>query len=604
MIGSCLADGCNSVAMVRKNIEFKYFNKLNFISMKKTLLLSGALLMAAAPAFADVTPAVYPDAPFMGISSNGKYTTFSLQGMLLSVLNLEDPSECSVYYDEVYQMGQYIPGYGTCVADDGSTVGNATIYDAEGNQWDQAVIYNVKGDLTVLSVPDKDQINLAHGITPDGSRICGNVGLSPFSMDSQMIMQVPVIWNRNEDGTYGDPVMLPYPAKDFLGEVPQMITALAISSDGKTVAGEVVSNSGWWTYPIIYTLGDNGEWSYSLPFLNELFFTNPEIYIPANPGNYPLVNDFMTQEELDAHAKALEEWNNTPYEDRDWSKYPNIQNFMSDEEKEVYAAAVDKYYVDLAAYQNAVDAATAGSVTFEFNSVVLAPDGKSVAYNYNAGGVGPLKPAQKSPKYSPLSKSAREGEELATSTVFVLNLEDGKSYKTYTCEEGLTATCAAKDGKYVAYSGNSWGGYPCAMVIDPEKGLQPLQEYFPAIKSWVDDNLMFAIETYDPETWEPVEKDMVVTGLPFCTPDMNTVTTYINELDPTAENAGQLYRGFVFSGLTSGSGVNVIETGKKAADVEYYDLNGMRINKPAKGITLRKVKYTDGTTATEKVALR
>lgn len=105
MIGSCLAVDCNSVAMVRKNIEFKYFNKLNFISMKKTLLLSGALLMAAAPAFADVTPAVYPDAPFMGISSNGKYTTFSLQGMLLSVLNLEDPSECSVYYDEVYQMG-------------------------------------------------------------------------------------------------------------------------------------------------------------------------------------------------------------------------------------------------------------------------------------------------------------------------------------------------------------------------------------------------------------------------------------------------------------------------------------------------------------------
>ena len=526
--------------------------------MKKTLLLTAALLAASTPMSAEFKAQTLENAPFMSVSQNGKYGIFTIDGIMLGIVNLENPEEAYTYMDErgsEYFQNEYLPGYGTCVANDGTAVGNAVLYEMTSettyDQSDNAVIYR-NGELEVLPTPHPEMFNMAHAITPDGSVICGNVGNDAFSLDSRNIMMVPAVWVRNAEGKYDDPILLPHPDKDFMGGVPQYVTANAISEDGNTVAGTITASSGFWIYPIVYKRDANGEWSYTLPAL-DLFYTHPEVTVPENPGDYPVREDYMTDEEKAAYNAAMEAW--LAAGGQDWENYPSLEDFQSDEEKAAYEAACQKYEADKAAYQAAVDQATEGSITFTFNNVVLSPDGKLFASTYSPNsGFGPMKPGMKSAKFSRmLAKNTREGEgddteEELNATTYVVNVEDG-TYKTYTYSEGVSVTCAANNGIFTGYA--SANDTPRAMVMDPAKGAVPVQEYYqescPEMTAWINENMYHDVQTYDPETWDPMIVNMLISGIPFCTPDMKTMVSYASNVFDFGSMA--YYYGYIFQGL-------------------------------------------------------
>lgn len=543
--------------------------------MKKTLLLLSTLLMTSMQMFADFKAQMIENAPFTSISANGKYGIFTIDGIMLGIIDLENPENASIYMDErgsEYYQNEYLPGYGTCVANDGTAVGNAVLYEPTSEttytSTDNAVVY-VKGELKILPSPRPDLFNMAHAITPDGSVICGNVGNDKFGIDSKKIMMVPAVWYRNANGEYDAPILLPHPETDFLGGTPQYVTANAISADGNTVAGTITATSGFWCYPIVYKRDvATGEWSYTLPSLN-LFYTHPEVTIPENPGDYPAQRDFMTDEEKAAYTDALAAWQAAG--GNDWSTYPQLDDFMTEEEKTAYQEACIKYENDKAAYDLAVEEATAGSITLTFNNVVLSPDGKLFASTYTPdSGWGPMAPAKISPKYSRfIKKGARkagkvareeeEGNEYSTSTTFVFNLEDD-SYKTYTCEEGANVACAGDNGIFVGYGGNQY--LPVALVMDPEKGVSKMQDYYqascPAMTAWMNENMNHEVESYDWETGETTIENMLISGIPFCTPDMKTIVS--NAFNSFDYSSDAYYFGYVFQGLpeVATSGVNNI----------------------------------------------
>lgn len=533
--------------------------------MKKTLLLSSTLAIAAT-AMAATEPVTLPDAALMGVSQNGRYTVSNLYGMLLEIVDLESNEPIAVYFDDVNNLNEYTAGYGTPVANDGSVVGNATLHEMTDEthytSTDNAVIFK-EGELTVLPVPNPEFVNMAHSITPDGSMICGIIGNAAFSMDARDAMALPAIWVRNADGSYADPVVLPHPDKDFFGSVPQYITAVAMSQDGKTVAGTVTSGSGLWIYPIVYKCNASGEWSYSIPN-QELFFPHPEVVIPEAPGEYPTEKDFMTAEEIEAYNTAMANW------DGDWNNYPYMPDFMSESEAAEYAAACTEYENKQMAYQMAIDQATEGAISLIYNNVVLTPDGKFYGGGTLGGGGGILLAPQKkvAAKYSPFRKSsakenplrrtvAAEEEEYDSNTPYLFNLEDG-TYKKYTSQDGFQVTCAAEDGSFVGYSGDIYMGNLSAGVLDQEKGIIAISDYYaktaPSVSAWIQENCLHEVQVDVDETGNPIYGSMLITGIPFCTPDMTVVTSYaVNVWDGTT-----FFDSYVFSDMP-GAGTKLVE---------------------------------------------
>ena len=99
--------------------------------MKKTLLLLSVLLMTSMQMFAGFKAQILPNAPLMGVSENGKYGIFSIDGIMLCIIDLDNPGDennPNMFFDDSdnpYVQNEYLPGYGTCVANDGTAVGNA-----------------------------------------------------------------------------------------------------------------------------------------------------------------------------------------------------------------------------------------------------------------------------------------------------------------------------------------------------------------------------------------------------------------------------------------------------------------------------------------------
>lgn len=52
--------------------------------------------------------------------------------------------------------------------------------------------------------------------------------------------------------------------------------------------------------------------------------------------------------------------------------------------------------------------------------------------------------------------------------------------------------------------------------------------------------------------------------------------------------------------ISTGISQTVVDKGE-VASITYYALNGSRLNAPAKGVCIRKITYSNGKTATDKV---
>lgn len=139
-----------------------------------------------------------------------------------------------------------------------------------------------------------------HGINWDGTRLVGfmsngaDVNVDETNPDNHKMSYVPFYCDVNpETLDVSEPIFLPAPPKDFFGMTPQYCTAFWISDDAKTILGQVIDNSGFFIYPVVYKQSGDGTWSYSLPS-EKLFNPNglpiPKYPVPAiaqpQPENY------------------------------------------------------------------------------------------------------------------------------------------------------------------------------------------------------------------------------------------------------------------------------------------------------------------------------
>lgn len=556
---------------------------------------------------ADATPTLYPNASFQRISADGRYIVSDLLGTVVIYDLVEGTAkEFSGIDEDGNETGAYYSiGLGNRMTADGSILLGAT---TENN-----AAYLQNGEWHLIDVPNPEQTNICHGITPDGSRICGNVGLNAMTMD-EVIMQAPAYWDRNADGNgYGKYNMLPYPTQDFFGEKPQYVTAVCISDDGKTIVGQMVFSSGMMAVPILYKQDNDGEWSYSFP-TQSLF--NPNGLEPVeNPGDGPAgprYEDFMTEEEIAAYNAAVDAY----YEDYTVG-YPEYENYMTDDEKAAYQAAYAKYQEEYAAWETKYNAyqdyfygVIESSPNFTFNNIFLSTDGKQIVSTVS----------REDPNGDPMSWFPVTIETPCTIDIA------SNSYNPVDTDLSCTLSGVADNGVILAFNGV--GQIPMVGYVIKDGNVQPIDEYIsqinPSYGEWIKKNMSHELVVdYDKETWEEIFAEVTYTGMPIATPDMSTIAIW-NDCPWDYEAYAE---GVVFDmNMTAGIGsvtvgvknLSLDENGNITvpegfASVEIYSISGVCVKSVASpagtvkldlgnGIYIAKGTRTDGSISVLKIA--
>ncbi len=409
--------------------------------MRKSLLFgSAASILALNVAAQNLEPKQYdeclvmrtsPDG-FLGISDDelGTVILVNYKEGRMEYLEpeIEEFPDGTLRFTKVYSRGM-----GNCLSNTGIALVSTTDGRIDGSYWDN-------GEIKTVSRPGAPtDLLMLNGVTADGSRICGSAGTGMTMTDNLGCMAYPVVWTRGADGEYSEYTMLPVPEYDFTGRTPQMITAISISEDGKTIGGQVWDYFGMVTEPIIFTEDENGEWSYrliepvfyghewpenpgepptepepteymseaglkayndalkayesgtaSLPQPDPQQFLSPEGYAaymdaydawdPAESPFPPNATEFMTDEELAAYNAAVE------YYWEHYNDYPMPENYMTKEEYDAYAEAVDAYneafmqwYMKFEEFQFEYSDFTESLPQFDKNNVFVSGNGRYYA---------------------------------------------------------------------------------------------------------------------------------------------------------------------------------------------------------------------------------
>lgn len=534
--------------------------------MNKTLLLSA--LLAAGSLYSSAAdfqaPAIYPEACFQGISPNGRWLAASLNGTV-TILDLQEDKR----YD-YYETGSYFytEGLGNYVSNVGVVLGGTTT-NSDAAYWEN-------GEWHSLNVPNPDMSNLSCGITPDASRIVGSVGTAPVSIDGDNLMLAPAYWDRLPDGSYSDAKLLPRPELDFTGRVPQHITAISVSEDGKTVGGQIMDCQGTLITPIIYIQDAEGNWTYKA--LTELI--NPQnIQLPENPGESPAgptIEQFMTETEKATYDKAYADWEADGY---DYSKYPNAADYISAEGYAQYEAAYYAYIEEFNAWNEKFMAFSDTyweiydtAIPFIFNNVCMTPDGK----NYYS--TGEVEDNSDPFAWPPVS----------ISTPYAISTSDWKATPVDTQGRSLSVTSVANNSTIMLCNGVA--AVPMEGYMHTNGTITPIKDYLhslsPELKTWMDETLKIETETgYDPDTFEPIYGEVYMTGMLLASADLQTLSMWNN--DPLGYG---FCKGYLFdlkqyggiSGATadaSGADVafdaagNLVVTGD-VTSLQVYDLSG------------------------------
>lgn len=528
--------------------------------MKKSLLLLSTAALTIAANAGQVEPQLLTGYAITAISPNGQWGVSQIYGDV-SLINLQTGQEVASFIHDDEVGIYYLPGFNNTLSNDGlllctdHTNSNATYY--------------YQGNWYTLSTGEYVNSNSsANGITPDGSRICGNLGIGSFAED-WALMVAPVIWDRQDDGSYGDYVILPHPETDVFGASPQYITATAISEDGHTIAGQIVDARGAFVYPIIYIEDENGNWTYDLPTKDLI---NPEGYeLPDYPGegpDYPSASQYMSEDKAAEYEEALNDYYNGVE-----TEMPVAEDYMTEEELEAYEAAVDEYYEweDLAyAYDDAYYAITETSFNLEFNQVSLSADGTKLGVcQYTEIFIPGYRIPQ--PAFYP----------------WVFNLDGSSEPETYDTASMYISGFA--DNYLLAAEFDEdimcYNGY---LLKDGE--VTSLYDYLAAqgddIKSWVDLNLSHDWEIEDSETGDIDTETIMYTGMPSASSDMNVIVSWTQSAWGNYEPESYIfYLGSEDSGIAAvtadgNSLVSLDEEGNLSVsadivDLAIYDLSGV-----------------------------
>lgn len=309
-----------------------------------TILLT-TIITGSAIAQVITEPYIIPEAYSLRISQNGKYVVAQdIAGNGIVV----NPQE-----DEALWYGVNYPGNGNCITNDGVLVG-------QNMETSTATVMSNLNSVTPPSLAAYGNSSL-DAITPDGTRACGYV-MNP----NVGVLSLPFYCDIAADGTFGEVNILPYPPKDFFGQTPQSCTAVYISDDGKTIAGTVTDDTGFYSYPIVYKQDASGNWSYTCP--SEPLFNPDHLPIPQFPSEegmdlpkQPEITDFMTSEKkaeweqdmADYEATGdpqLNPWSYVTYFTGE-DGYKAFEQAIVDYNRavnEIYGKAIDNYWKEMA----------------------------------------------------------------------------------------------------------------------------------------------------------------------------------------------------------------------------------------------------------------
>ena len=574
--------------------------------MKKILLLFVSMLVTTA-VMAQVTRH-HDGFYFDKMSPNGKWMATQEMGNVY--IYAQDGDEYFEYASSEDAVTEYYAtGIGNCISDDGTIVGGTN---------DATCAYWKDGEWKALPVKEENTaLNLANGITPDGSRIVGQVGNTGLNLYSEQMIK-PVYWDRNAEGGYDTYQLLPYPATDFCGRKPQYITAIAVSDDGKTIAGQVVDWSGFYVYPIIYTQDEAGVWSYRTVCEGVLYPEGAQFALW--PGEEPLPEEYMTEEELaeylaayNEYLKEVDRYNNG--ETGIYPEEPNPTDYMYEYYND-FTAAVREYY-ELLAHFDTVFMENMYDATFLFNNVYLSGNGRY--YNTTVERLvvtDPMTP-------------------YTTSTPTCIDLENGDSMVSVAGATDMIASSAMNDGRTIAQSPKMAYARNSYIVSADGKTLTPFADYIAALDKatgeWLKELSSFEVlvpTEYDEDGY-PINYqyvDSVVAGSVYCNSEGTVFGSFM--YDEWSEYV--TYRQFSYTiNLNELEAVEGIENDREldvyvaektlyikgeAANVTLYDMRGAIIAQyehasgaialdVAEGIYLVRCENNNGT-RTYKVAVK
>lgn len=557
------------------------------------MVLAASSSFGAAPTTADSQ--IYPGDELRSVSDNGEWVAGGVGVFTVLIRNLATGQEW-IYddFDPVSSLGtQYTVGLGRSVSNDGIVVGEV----------DDMPAYWENGDWNMLStkvggVTYRGSMQVG-SITPDGSTIVGAIGNTGGELDD-VVFTLPCLWQRNADGKgYGDPVMLPHPARDITNAIPQYFTALSVSDDGKTIGALMTCNYGFPHVPYAYTLNDAGEWEYTM--LGADLINPDNIEFPKYAGEYngpgrPNWELYLTPEQVDAYFKAFPEWADekeaegyTP-EDIEILSLEFVANFMTGENKEKYMVELSNYldsYLswleEYAEYEQKLGQLVAKGMDFVFNNMCISPDGK---YIYSTGSnlelVRPDDPENAFDQhYRPV------GFEVGTGNHILFSDKDNVLLSSVTSDYSVLGRRYNNEGILDVFA-----------YIFPESNTESvdLLTFFrengkTEAVDWIEENMYHDMLTAT-ASGEIVTVEGYSMGIPVASSDMSVIVFVTSsELwvpeDPFGMYSYVLYTDMAVSGIEE---VAPDATLPQGAPV-YYNLQGVRIDNPTGGIY---VKVQDG----------
>lgn len=513
------------------------------------------------PAYA-LEPQEIPDFQGMAISANGRYVVSDLYGTV-QIYDTENDRYVTFYGNE--ETESHSIGMGRPITADGSIiVGESTDCGGAG--------YLTSGKWHSLKTPNPNLSNLVNGITPDGERICGSLGMSVMTTeDTETPMLLPGYWQRNADGSYSDAILLPHPQYDFTGRVPQYITANCISDDGKTIVGQIRDYSGFIQQLIVYSESEDGVWSYRIvgkDLANPKNMTFPEW--PGDGPAEPSAETYLSEDEKAEYLAAYNAWYAEGAAAGTWNynTEPTPEEYLSDAERAEYEAAYIAWVTEYNAWVEKYNAFTLLLIeciedghSLVFNNLYMTGDGKTVVSGTAESFEDPDSYTGLSDRYAPV----------------VFNLSDD-SYKIYSTDANALPSWITDDGTIFASVSTSITPARSVAYLPGSETPITLLEYMKAHDSataeWMEENMFHDVELVNQETMETTTlENCDCTGIARSNVSGSLIVT-------RSENYWDMYtNSYIFSYLlpdSSKSGIKSVAADTYPENV-IYNLQGVRL---------------------------
>lgn len=464
---------------------------------------------------------------------------------------------------EEHYYGECYGGMGNSIAENGWMVASYKITS-------KGVILT---DGKIKEIPSlrKYSESYLYGITWDATRLCGIV-INPnlynqdfLNPDFEGQMYVPVYMDISSEGEISEPVFLPYPKKDLFQAPPQYCSAVWISDDGKTIVGQVIDNTGFYIYPIVYKQDAEGEWSCSLP--SEDLFNMTHMKVPTYPHfemQVKQVQDFMTDDEKKEFDAALAD----PYFDGD--PYDMLEFFMTPDELEEYyewyAAYMDySYYYSeevLPVYYAEMSKLIQNSVFFVQNAMAVNSEGtllatpRDVAYWMDNSSM-PVR----------------------CMVPYLFNLEDGSYQQLAGDYSSLNPNQILSDGTVICSSNRGNGAVVSSVKTPESEEFVPIEQWLysfnPAFTQWMNDYLHHDVAVGVNGDNSIRYEEITVSGLVSVSDDVSVVAAGVDGWSWDLET-GMYFTYVLTDGFEAGVGQTMTEE-VYGQDSYVYSLQGVKV---------------------------